>query len=422
MAARKIALILAFSILFCLTAYAQTDQSDEFRGVWIATVGNINWPDADSGAEKQKADFVRLMDEAAAMNLNAVVVQIRPAADAFYKSEYNPWSEYLTGTQGKDPGYDPLQFMLDEAHKRGLEFHAWFNPFRVSTTRTNKEWAQNSVMKAHPDWIRTYGSQIWLDPGLPGVKKYVLDSIVEVVQNYDIDAVHFDDYFYPYPQNNRLFNDDWAFENYGEKYLDRAEWRRHNIDDFIQSVSEVIKSTKSYVKFGVSPNGIWRNSSVDPEGSDTNGLAAYDILYADTRKWVLEGWVDYVAPQIYWTVGYKPAAYEKLLAFWSNVASQNKSVHLYIGQAAYQVGTSGSWRDASELTRQLEMGRENEFVKGHIYYNIDSLLKNPLSLRDRLINGYYSSIAQIPDMPWLNDRPGFAADSDAQKLAVSSSE
>jgi uncharacterized lipoprotein YddW (UPF0748 family) len=397
-------IVLFFTISAAAAAQAQEvllPRTEEFRGVWIATVANTNWPNKGESSDSQKQDFIRLLDEAVTMRLNAVVVQIRPTADAFYKSKLNPWSEYLTGTQGLDPGYDPLAFMIEESHKRGLEFHAWFNPFRVSTTLSNKKWAPNSVVSQHPDWVRKYGSQLWLDPGIPRVRKYVVDSIIEVVENYDIDAVHFDDYFYPYPVSGASFPDNWAYETYHGAFTNRADWRRDNINTFLKTMYAAIKAAKNKVKFGVSPIGIWRNKASDPTGSDTDGSASYDRIYADTKLWVTEGWLDYIAPQIYWNIGFRAAPYEVLLDFWVNVAKQNTNVHLYIGQAAYQVGTSGAWRNASELPHQLELSRASSVVKGHIYYNIDSLIKNPLSLRDTLVNSFYQTAAAIPVMPWL---------------------
>ena len=398
-----IAITLAVTFLCSVNAYAE-EKPDEFRGVWIATVNNINWPEKGASAESQKAAFVYLMEEAAAMRLNAVVVQIRPTADAFYKSDINPWSEYLTGTQGKDPGYDPLAFMLEEAHKHGLEFHAWFNPFRVSMNNAEKTWAENSVVIRHPEWILTYNGQKWLNPGLPEVRKYVVDSIMEVINNYNIDAVHFDDYFYPYPVKGSNFLDDWSYGQYGAG-ADKEDWRRSNINDFIKTVNSAIKSKKNYVKFGVSPLGVWRSKTVDPQGSDSTASGSYDTLYADTRLWVRENWIDYIAPQMYWELGYSYAPYENLLKFWVNTVKDNPKVHLYIGQAAYRVGAAGAWRDASQIPRQLELSKNYDSVKGHIFYNIDSLIRNPLSIRDKLTSSFYQTTAQIPEMPWLGGQP-----------------
>ncbi|MDR1558893.1 MAG: family 10 glycosylhydrolase [Clostridiales bacterium] len=400
---RIIATALALTCFSAVNVHAE-ESAGKFRGVWIATVANTNWPDKGASAESQKAAFVKLMEEAASMRLNAVVVQIRPTADAFYKSELNPWSEYIAGTQGKDPGYDPLAFMVEEAHKRGLEFHAWFNPFRVSMNNAEKTWASNSVVVQHPDRVVTYGGQKWLDPGLPTVRKYVVDSIIEVVRNYNIDAVHFDDYFYPYPTGGKNFPDDWSYGEYGNG-MSRDDWRRSNIDEFIKTVNMAVKAEKNYVKFGVSPLGVWRSKTVDPDGSDSTAAGSYDTLYADTRLWVKENWVDYIAPQLYWELGYRTAPYESLLKFWVNMVKGSPNVHLYIGEAAYRIGNAGAWRDSSQLPRHLELSADYPEVKGHIFYNIDSLIDNPLSIRDKLTESFYTADAGVPAMPWLGDRP-----------------
>jgi uncharacterized lipoprotein YddW (UPF0748 family) len=375
---------------------AAASETTEFRGVWVASVKNINWPKIES-AQLQKKHIIDYFDAAVDMNLNAVVVQVRPAADALYKSTINPWSRYLTGTQGQDPGYDPLEFMIEEAHKRNLEFHAWLNPFRVSVdAESDTQWAANSVYKTHPDWVVKHGNQLWLDPGLPKVQQYVIDSILEVVNNYDIDAVHFDDYFYPYPGGVGDFADDWSYNAYG-KGKDRAQWRRDNMDSFIHTVQLVIKADDDSVAFGISPNGIWRNKKDDPNGSDTAGMSAYDTLYADTRKWVLKEWVDYFAPQIYWTIGYNAAAYDVLVKYWSDVC-KGTNVNLYIGQAVYQIGGSGNWVDAGEMPRQIDLSRGTGIVKGHIFYNIDSLIGNPLGFRDKLTEILYATKTETPDL------------------------
>jgi uncharacterized lipoprotein YddW (UPF0748 family) len=224
--------------------------------------------------------------------------------------------------------------------------------------------------------------------------------VLEVVKNYDVDAVHFDDYFYPYPESGKPFPDDASYAAYGED-TNRENWRRQNINLFIQSVSDGIKKVKSGVKFGVSPIGIWRSNNVDAEGSATTAKGSYDSVYADTRYWVRSGWVDYVAPQIYWEIGFAKASYEKLLDFWVREAEANPRVHLYIGQAAYRIGTGGAWTDPQEMVRQLTLNRDSGFVKGSVFYSIDSLLENPLSIRQTLLNNFYQTPAQIPTMPWL---------------------
>jgi uncharacterized lipoprotein YddW (UPF0748 family) len=371
---------------------------EEFRGVWIATVANTDWPSKRGlSIEQQKDEFMQLLDSAAAMNLNAAVVQVRPTCDTFYPSALNPWSEYLTGKQGQDPGYDPLAFMIEETHKRGMEFHAWFNPFRVSTTAAAKTWAENSVAVQHPDWVVKYGTVRWLDPGLPEVRDYAVQSVMEVVENYDIDAVHFDDYFYPYPEGGKAFPD----KNYNGDPGGLADWRRQNINDFIQKISIGVKERKSSVKFGVSPFGIWRSNTVDAGGSDTPAQGSYDTIYADARYWVRSGWLDYIAPQIYWEIGHAKASYDKVLAFWVKEAQEYPRTHLYIGQAAYRIGNSGAWRDPEEMIRQLRLNRASPAVKGSIYFSVRSLRANPLSIRQSILTHFYQSPAQIPAMPWL---------------------
>jgi uncharacterized lipoprotein YddW (UPF0748 family) len=403
MVTKKMALmLLALVVLSSVDVYARDSEQQEFRGVWIATVFNINWPVRGASAEDQKAHFIRLLDEAVAMRMNAVVVQIRPTADAFYRSELNPWSEWLTGTQGQDPGYDPLAFMIEESHNRGLEFHAWFNPFRVSMSTNPREWAPNSVMTLHPDRVREYNGQLWLDPGIPSVRQMVIDSIMEVVENYDIDAVHFDDYFYPYPAPGTSgFPDNWAYEQFGNG-MDRADWRRSNINEFIENLSIAIRESDRDVQFGVSPFGVWRSRRYDPEGSIGTARGSFDTLYADTRLWVREGWIDYVVPQLYWDFNFAPAPYEGLLNFWIETVRENPDVNLYIGLAAYRVGTGGAWDDVSEIPRQIALNRTHPEVQGHIHFSIDSLLDNPLGLRDVLMRDVYQENARLPEIPRLS--------------------
>jgi uncharacterized lipoprotein YddW (UPF0748 family) len=406
-AARKAASALLAAML-CLgissaALASEPDQEEEFRGVWIASVANTNWPSKKGlTAAEQKAEYGHLMDEVKAMNLNAVVVQIRPTADAFYPSKLNPWSEYLSGKQGKDPGYDPLAFMIEESHGRDLEFHAWFNPFRVSTTTSKKEWADSSVMKKHPEWVVPYGGTLWLNPGLPEVREYALESIMEVVRNYGIDAVHFDDYFYPYPSGSAEFPDLAQYLAYRDGVSDIYDWRRDNINFFIRDVYAAIKKEKPGVKFGVSPLGVWRSKSEDESGSDTTAKGSYDTIYADTVLWMKKGWLDYVAPQIYWDFGFEPAPYEKVLDFWVKQAEESPNVHLYIGQGVYKVGSKGAWSDPGEMPKQLALNRSVEAVKGVILYNIHSLIKNPLSIKDILVGDFYKKAASIPGMPWLD--------------------
>jgi len=376
----------------------------QFRGVWIATVSNLDWPSQPGlPSEAQKAQLRALLDAAQGMGMNAVVLQVRPATDAFYPSRYAPWSQYLTGMQGQDPGYDPLAFAIEEAHNRNLELHAWFNPYRVSLQSDITKLAPNNPARQHPDWVHTYGGQLWFDPGLPQVRQLIEASILEVVERYDVDAVHFDDYFYPYPSGNEEFPDEATYRQYGQGFSSKADWRRHNVNLLVQELSGLIKRSKPWVKFGISPFGIWRNKSTDPLGSDTSGFQSYDGTYADTRLWVKSNWLDYIAPQIYWSFHFRPAAYEALVPWWSQVVD-GTNVHLYIGQAAYKIGTSTQspeWSDPDEMPNHLWFNLQYPEVKGDIYFRISNLLANPLGFRDRLEQELYRHPALVPVMPWL---------------------
>jgi uncharacterized lipoprotein YddW (UPF0748 family) len=362
----------------------------QVRGMWIATVKHIDWPHTH-GVRSQQAEFRRLLDAAKRMRLNAVYVQIRPTADAFYHSPYEPWSQWITGKQGRDPGYDVLGFMLREAHARGLEFHAWFNPYRVSRRPRLKALAPSNPARRHPDWVRHYAKQLWYDPGLPQVRDLVTKVVLDVVRKYDIDGVHFDDYFYPYPAGGRPFPDKATYKTYG-KGLSRAAWRRHNVDTLIQGLSRRIHETKPQVRFGVSPFGVWRNKSTDPAGSDTHALQSYDALYADTRTWVRRGWIDYITPQLYWPIGDRRADYRTLVDWWSRQVA-GTSVQLTIGQAAYRVGTTKRWKRPDELSRHLTLNRRYPQVQGDVFFSATSVVADRRGWATRLRAAHYSSPA-----------------------------
>ncbi|HEY4391469.1 MAG TPA: family 10 glycosylhydrolase, partial [Paenibacillus sp.] len=377
----------------------------ELRAAWIATVENIDWPAKGTfNAEQQKADFIAILDELKADGMNAVVMQVKPTADAFYPSKLAPWSKWLTGEQGKDPGYDPLAFMIEEAHKRNLEFHAWFNPYRASMEPDINSLIPEHPLRQHPNWLLTYGGRLIMDPGIPETQQYIIDSIMEVVHNYDIDAVHFDDYFYPYPVAGVNFPDDTSYSKYGNG-MNREDWRRNNVNTLIQNLSKAIKAEKPYVQFGISPFGIWKNLSSDPAGSDTRGTESYSAIYADTRKWVQEEWIDYIAPQIYWYFNYGPAAYENLIDWWAKQVD-GKNVHLYIGQGAYRIGSDDpNWLDPDQMPNQIQFNRNFDNVKGSIFFSTQSLRDNPLGFNDRLQQDLYAYPALIPEMNWLGQKP-----------------
>jgi uncharacterized lipoprotein YddW (UPF0748 family) len=368
---------------------AHVKASTSMRGAWISTISE-DWPSssARSSTDKQKQEFTKMLDDLQGMGINAVFVQVRASGDALYPSNLVPWSKYLTNTQGKNPGYDPLKFMISETHKRGMEFHAWFNPFRANSTGTTSGLAANHVANQHPEWIVKNGSQLYINPGIPAARQHVIAAIMEVVDGYDIDGVHLDDYFYPY---SGTFDDDATFKTYNANGIsNKGDWRRDNINSFVRDLGKSIHASKSKVQFGISPFGVWRNKSQDLTGSDTRaGVTAYDTTYADVRTWINKEWIDYVAPQIYWSIGFPAAGYDKLVAWWSNEV-KNTDVKLYIGHAPYKIGTpEKGWQSAQELIKQLELNENYKQVKGDIYFSAQNLQKNPYGLI-QLLQNYYN--------------------------------
>ena len=388
-----------------LSLFGQDNPPYEFRGVWIATVDNIDWPvkgmvDVDS----QKVEFIRQLDMHKANGMNAVIVQVRPAADAFYPSPYEPWSQWLTGTQGQPPNpyYDPLQFMIDETHKRGMEFHAWCNPYRADFKIGTSSIAPTHVTKIHPEWFLSYGNIKYFDPANKEVQKFVVTVIRDIVSRYDVDAVHMDDYFYPYRIAGKEFPDEQSYLNSGTR-LSKDDWRRSNVDSIILALSKMIKEEKPWVKFGISPFSVWRNKDQDPEGSDSKASQTnYDDLYANILLWLQKGWIDYVAPQLYLEIGHDKIAYEKLLDWWSK---HSYGKHLYIGLGIYRAGNNAAWRDPTQLPRQIEMLRQYPNVQGAIYFSSKSFNRNPNGWNDSLQNHYYNTPALIPPMEWLPKKP-----------------
>ncbi len=379
----------------------------EFRAAWIATVSNIDFPSRKGlPADSQRLEFQAMLDTLKQCGINAVVVQIRPAADAFYPSPHEPWSEWLTGTQGKapEPYYDVLAFMIESAHQRNLEFHAWFNPYRAVFDVESASLAPDHITVLKPEWFFQYGKKKYFNPGLPEVRHYITELIADVVRRYDIDAVHFDDYFYPYHIPNEPFCADSAtFRQYPNGFTSIEDWRRHNVDLLIEAVHQKILSIKPKVKFGISPFAVWRNRKDDKAGSATSaGQPTYDYLYADVRKWLKEGWIDYVAPQLYFPIGFSRVPYEVMVAWWSR---NSFGRHLYIGQGAYRIGQDSLWKNPSELPNQLRLNRANPTVKGSIYFSTRPLLKNPLGILDTLKHDFYCTPALIPPMPWKDQVP-----------------
>lgn len=372
----------------------------EFRGVWVATVANIDFPSAPGLPNNVlKTEWDELLDYVEEFGFNAVIVQIRPAGDALYPTELAPWSYYLTGEQGKAPlgEFDPLQYMLETTHERGMEFHAWLNPYRATMNLDTSRLAADHRLRSDPDWFLTYGKKIYFNPALPEVRQHIVDVVGEVVDRYNVDAIHFDDYFYPYKIKDTPFPDDTDFTRYGGGFTDIADWRRSNTDSLILGVKDRIRNSKPWVQFGISPFGVWRNASVDPiDGSPTRaGQTSYDDLYADILKWLREGWIDYVAPQLYWSIDYPLADYETLVYWWGN---HTYGRNLYIGQAGYKVGDNpvAEWNTGNEIGRQLNLNRNISTVDGTILFSLRSLRANSLNFADSLRLGQYGHPALHP--------------------------
>lgn len=384
---------------------AQHAPKRELRGAWIATVANIDWPSKPAlSVDSQKEEYIRLLDKLKSIGMNAVIVQVRPAADAFYNSAIEPWSYWLTGQQGRPPipYYDPLQFMIKEAHDRGMEFHAWFNPYRAMNDIRSGHIVPNGIMALHPEWFLVYGTKKYFNPGIPEVWNYLVRVIDDVVKRYDIDAVQFDDYFYPYRIAGKEFPDYSTYRKYGNG-LSIDDWRRHNVDTIIQMLSANIKQNKPWVKFGISPFGIWRNRDRDLDGSFTKGgQTNYDDLYADVLLWLKKGWIDYVCPQLYWEFGNRYAAYEVLLDWWVH---HSYGRQLYIGQAVYRIGSSAAWSDPGEMPDEIRANRTTDTVKGSIFFSASVFYKNPLGFDDSLKNDLYKYPALLPRMPWIDSIP-----------------
>ena len=394
----------SFSILVCLllllfsNGNAQekiTYPKNEFRAVWIATVVNIDWPTTGTDSiEKQKADFLEILDTYKKLNYNAVIVQIRSVGDAFYPSQLAPWSRYLTGKEGQapQPYYDPLAWMVEEAHKRGFEFHAWLNPYRATfDTKTETPSKEHDFFK-HREWMIKYGEtgkeKYYYNPGLPEVQLHLTAVVEEVVKNYDIDAIHFDDYFYPYRVTGKTFNDTTSFKKYGEK-LTLEDWRRANVNTFVKNIYTSIKTIKPWVQFGISPFGVWRNKSVDPRGSDTQaGQTNYDDLFADPIAWMDGKYIDYMLPQLYWSIDHKTASYSKLIKWW---ADNSTNVNVYIGNGSYKINTDSDkkWNIPTEIPNQIDLTRTYSNIQGNAFFSAKSFVNNNKEVVNLLVTNQY---------------------------------
>jgi uncharacterized lipoprotein YddW (UPF0748 family) len=416
---RRLALSLLFSSIACIPVAAcgqvpalgrtPADSAPpavprELRAAWVASVGNIDWPSKPGlTTAQQQAELIAILDKLVQLHMNAIVLQVRPAADALYQSSLEPWSDFLTGEMGRapDPYYDPLAFATAEAHKRGLEMHAWINPYRAKHPAT-KTVAANHISRTHPELVRRYGPFLWMDPGDPAVRALTTNVVLDLVRRYDIDGVHMDDYFYPYPETERGreldFPDESTYRRYqqGGGTLARDDWRRENVNLLVKELNDGIHAVKPWVRFGISPFGIWRPGYP----ASVRGLDQYDKLYADARKWLNEGWVDYFTPQLYWSTDRPEQSYPVLLEWW---AQQNtKGRHLWPGNYTGKVGftTASKWR-TDEIIDQIRRTRAQAGATGNVHFNMKVFLDDPDSLNERLVGEVYTGPSLVPASPWL---------------------
>ncbi len=399
---KKTTALLACCILFSALLHAQPKKR-EMRAVWIATVANIDWPTlaAQTQPALQRQEMRNMLDTFAKNNINAIVFQIRPTADTFYPSTLEPWSQWLTGEQGQapQPYYDPLQFVIEEAHARCIDVHVWLNPYRVTNSADIAQLSDSHIYHQHPEWFVEYGGKWYFDPGLDETRMFLNKVVRDIVERYNVDAIHFDDYFYPYRVKGKEFPDDKTFAANPRGFLpdQKDDWRRNNVNMIISELQQTIKSTKPWVEFGISPFGVWRNKSNDPNGSDTQaGVQNYDDLYADILKWLREGSIDYVVPQLYWEIGKKVADYEILADWWSK---NSYGKNLYIGLYASQLGNkkaAAAWRKPNELVRQLELNKRHPEIDGAVYFSAQGFMRNPQGLCDSLQTNFYKYPALCP--------------------------
>jgi len=399
----KKTLLLALSILVACSIFAQDFPKREFRGVWMHTV---HFDYSKMTKEELQKHWTDMLDIFESSGNNAIIFQIRPTADAFYISELEPWSRILTGEQGKAPYplWDPLAFMIEETHKRAMEFHAWLNPYRVSYRNNDTDLlSENHLFFQRPDMFVFYGRQIYFDPGHPDSREHIYKVVADIVKRYDIDAIHMDDYFYPYPTRVSEFPDSASFAQFNRGFTpeQRDDWRRDNVNLLMRDLNDTIKSIKPWVKFGISPFGIWRNNDVDPRGSNTRGgVQNYDDLFADIRLWVENGWVDYNAPQLYWYIGHPRACYAALHEWWGD---NGFGRHLYIGQSIWAQLTPPD-DEPSQMHTKIRMGREHPNVHGNIWWSGDGMTRNPGGFLDSLrIHQRYPAL--VPVMKYIDSIP-----------------
>ena len=372
-----------------------------FRGAWIATVANIDWPSeaAVGDSATQQHEMIFILDSLHSLGLNAIIFQVRPTADALYRSSFEPSSHWLTGTQGSSLTWDPLEWTIEEAHKRQMEVHVWLNPYRVNLAKTDTTMiCEDHIWKKHRDWFWEYNKQWYFDPGLDVTREWICTIVQDIISRYDVQAIHMDDYFYPYPVGKKQLPDAETFARYPRGFTDIREWRRNNVNMAIQEISATIRECKDSVEFGISPFGVWRNANVDSTGSATTaGITNYDDLYADIRLWIKNGWIDYVLPQLYWEIGKKAADYEVLAHWWANEVRGTKC-KLYIGMAPYRLENAkkdSPWGQGNEIGRQMTLNRTIPEITGECFYSTRPLLRNPRGVCDT-IRAIYRPVLSLP--------------------------
>jgi uncharacterized lipoprotein YddW (UPF0748 family) len=371
----------------------------EMRAVWIATVANIDWPTSSTASfTVQKEEFTKLLDYYKSLNFNTVIVQIRTSGDAFYPSKYAPWSRYLTGKEGQKPNTseDPLSWMILEAHNRGLEFHAWLNPYRATMNLDTKILSPDHDFFKHKDWMIKYDTKYYYDPGRPEVRAHLTEVIREVVKNYNIDAIHFDDYFYPYQVPKVKFEDQASFKKYGKSGQKVDDWRRENVNILIRDISQMIKQEKPWVQFGISPFGVWRNKDKDPKGSNTRaGQTNYDELYADVLLWMKNGWIDYLIPQLYWSMDYNLASHRILVDWWNE---NHYNTHIYVGNGPYKIRDNAdkAWENPMEVPNQLAYSKRASNIQGNAFFSAKSMYVKNRDVAELIKRNHYTKPILTP--------------------------
>ena len=399
---------LLLAVIISFSAISQPTPKREFRGAWIHVIGQSQYK--EMSVSEMKRYFINILDSLQTVKVNALVFQVRPCADAFYYSEIEPWSQYLTGTQGKAPeeNFDPMAFVLEEAHKRMMEFHAWLNPYRV-TASEDDILCDTHLYHKHPERFLKYGKQLYFDPGLPENRDYICVVVKDILNRYDVDAIHMDDYFYPYPIAGEKFPDENSFRKYASQqgFSDDqiGDWRRNNVDLLIEQLKYTIVLTKPWVRFGISPFGIYRNkkSTPDGSGSNTNGLQNYDELYADILLWMRKGWIDYCVPQLYWEIGHQAADYETLIHWWSE---QRSISQIYVGQSVDRTVNAPDLQfpEKNQLPRKMELVRTLPGIDGNCWWPGYSVVRNNNGIADSLINNYQAYPALIPAYTHLHKK------------------